>query len=67
MKSAKFNAEKWMKETVAEVFGSKAAPPKGQDGTLVCNMKARRVPIQELDSMLRRSMSKAENFAEENL
>lgn len=56
-----------MKETVAEVFNSKVAPPKGQDGTLVCNMKARRVPIQELDSLLRDSMLKAKTFADENL
>lgn len=56
-----------MKETVAEVFKSKISPPKGQDGALVCNMKARRVPIQELDQMLQLSLSKAEKFAEENL
>lgn len=56
-----------MKLTVAEVFRSKAAPPKGQDGTLVCNMKSRRVPMQELDTLLRDSMSRAENYAYENL
>ncbi|KAJ8935028.1 hypothetical protein NQ314_013053 [Rhamnusium bicolor] len=37
-----FNAEKWLKETVANVFKSRTAPPKGQDSTLVCNMKAKR-------------------------
>lgn len=56
-----------MKETVADVFKSKVSPPKGQDGTLVCNMKAKKVPIQELDQMLQLSLSKAENFADENL
>lgn len=56
-----------MKETVADVFKSKVAPPKGQDGTLVCNMQARRIPMQELDTLLRTSMMKAEHFAEENL
>lgn len=56
-----------MKKTVAEVFKSKTAPPKGQDGTLVCNMKAKRIPMQELDSLLRASLVKAESFAEKNL
>lgn len=56
-----------MKETVAEVFKSSAAPPKGQDGSLVCNMKAKRVSMQDLDTLLRYSLLKAETFAEENL
>nr|XP_023017698.1 alanine--tRNA ligase, mitochondrial [Leptinotarsa decemlineata] len=67
LKTEKFNAEKWMKETVAEVFKSRAAPPKGQDGSLVCNMKAKKVHVQEWDPLLKDSLERAEKYIKENL
>ncbi|XP_072387690.1 alanine--tRNA ligase, mitochondrial isoform X1 [Diabrotica undecimpunctata] len=66
-KTDDFNAEKWMNETVASVFKSRAAPPKGQDGTLVCNMKAKKVPVQEWDPLLRASIKQAQEFIERHL
>ncbi|KAG5900572.1 hypothetical protein JTB14_022877 [Gonioctena quinquepunctata] len=67
LKTDNFNAEKWMKETVATVFKSRAAPPKGQDGNLVCNMKAKKVHVQEWDPLLKDSLEKAQKYIEENL
>ncbi|CAH1117075.1 unnamed protein product [Phaedon cochleariae] len=67
LKTDKFNAEIWMKQTVASVFNSRAAPPKGQDGTLVCNMKAKKVHVQEWDPLLRDSLDKAQKYIEENI
>ncbi|XP_057653456.1 alanine--tRNA ligase, mitochondrial [Diorhabda carinulata] len=66
-KTEKFNAEKWMNETVATVFRSRVTPSRGQDGTLVCNMKAKRVHIQEWDPLLKASLQKAQEFVEKHL
>nr|CAI5830547.1 unnamed protein product [Callosobruchus analis] len=67
LNSEHFNAEKWLKETVADVFKSKAAPPKGQDGAIVCNMKAKKIHVQEWDTLLKDSIEKAKKYANENL
>ncbi|XP_018576954.1 alanine--tRNA ligase, mitochondrial isoform X2 [Anoplophora glabripennis] len=67
LRTDKFNAEKWMKETVATVFNSRAAPPKGQDGSLVCNMKSKRVHLQDWDPLLNEGLEKAQQYVEENL
>lgn len=56
-----------MRETVASVFNSRVAPPKGQDGSLVCNMKSKRVHLQEWDPLLNESLEKAQKYVEENL
>ncbi|CAG9859655.1 unnamed protein product [Phyllotreta striolata] len=66
VKTDSFTAEKWMNE-IASVFNSRAAPPKGQDGGLVCNMKAKRVHVQDLDPLLKDGMQKAQKYIEENL
>ncbi|XP_076268548.1 alanine--tRNA ligase, mitochondrial isoform X1 [Rhynchophorus ferrugineus] len=63
----KFNAEKWMKSTVASVFNSKVSAPKGQDGALVCNMKARKVHAQHWDTLLSESLQIATEFVNDNL
>ncbi|CAH0551677.1 unnamed protein product [Brassicogethes aeneus] len=67
MRSENFNAEKWLKDSVAAVFKSRVAPPKGQDGTLVVNMKARKVNLQDWDTLLNESLENAEKFVQENL
>ncbi|KAJ8925311.1 hypothetical protein NQ315_009141 [Exocentrus adspersus] len=67
IRTDKFNAEKWMKETVASVFKSQTAPPKGQDGSLVCNMKSKKVHLQEWDPLLNECLEKAEKYIQENL
>ncbi|CAH1970486.1 unnamed protein product [Acanthoscelides obtectus] len=66
-KNDHFNAEKWLKLTVADVFKSKAAPPKGQDGAVVCNMKAKKIHVQEWDTLLKDSIEKANRYADDNL
>lgn len=62
-----FNAQKWLEKTIAAVFKSKIAPPKGQDETLVCNMKARRIHVQNWDSLLAESIKCAKDYINDNL
>ncbi|XP_008196000.1 alanine--tRNA ligase, mitochondrial [Tribolium castaneum] len=67
MKNVSFDAEKWMKETVAAVFKCSLVPPKGYDPSLVCNMKAKRVKLEDWDPLLQESLELAKKFAEQNL
>lgn len=62
-----FNAEKWLKDTVASVFKSRAAPPKGQDGASICNMKAKKIHVQEWHNLLSKSVESAKKYINEKL
>lgn len=65
-KTRYFDAEKWL-EKFASVFNSSVGPPKGQDGTLVCNMKAKRISLQDWDTLLAEGLESAKQYAKENL
>ncbi|KAJ8983104.1 hypothetical protein NQ317_001847 [Molorchus minor] len=67
LRTEKFNAEKWMKQSVVSVFKSRAAPPKGQDGTVTCNMKEKKVHVQDWDPLLNECLERARRYIEENL
>lgn len=66
LRNEQFNAEIWLKN-VAKVFHSRVAPPKGQDGTLVANMKPKKVSVQEWDTLLNECMENAENYIQQHL
>lgn len=63
MVTDKFNAELWLNNTVAQVFKSSSSAPKGQDVTLVCNMKAKRVNKIHWDTLLEEALISAKKFA----
>lgn len=63
--SDSFNAEKWLKESVADVFQSRLQSSKNVH--MECNMKEKRVNFEQWESMLDESLKKAERYAEENL
>lgn len=62
----KFNAQVWL-EKVAEIFKASVAPPKGQNATLVCNMKGIKVKTSMVEEQLEEALNQARRFAEENL
>ncbi|XP_044751595.1 alanine--tRNA ligase, mitochondrial [Coccinella septempunctata] len=62
-----FTADKWLKESVVKVFDGYVMNVKGQSEKLVCNMKPKRVNIQDWDFLLKHSMSAAQEFVERYL
>lgn len=64
--SDKFNAQLWL-EDVASIFKGSAAPPKGQDAALVCNMKAIKVKTSAVEEQIEEALNRANRFARENL
>ncbi|KAK9869469.1 hypothetical protein WA026_003224 [Henosepilachna vigintioctopunctata] len=62
-----FSADKWMENTVASVFRSPLMVVKGQNEKLICNMKSKRINIQDWDLLLKKSMDTAKDFIENNL
>lgn len=62
----KFNAQRWLQE-VAEIFQGTVAAPKGQNASLVCNMKAIKVKTSMVEEQLEEALNQARRFAEENL
>lgn len=65
--NSEFNAELWMKNTIAKMCNSTVSTPKGFDCKLVCNMKAKRVNKLEWESVLENSIKSAKLFAENHL
>lgn len=65
--SKNFNAEKWLEESVSKIFGSKVMAGKGQDPTLICNMRPKKVNLQEWDTLLKDSLALAKEFIEKYL
>lgn len=66
MVSDTFSADRWLQE-VATVFKGTVAPPKGQDGALVCNMKAVKVKTSAVEEQIERALNRANEFARQNL
>lgn len=64
--SDKFNAQSWLQE-VAHTFKATVAPPKGQDAALVCNMKAIKVKTSAVEEQIEEALSRANDFARQNL
>lgn len=64
--SDKFNAQLWL-EDVARTFNATAAPPKGQDGALVSNMKAIKVKTSTVEAQIEEALCRANSFAREHL
>ncbi|GLV40333.1 Alanyl-tRNA synthetase mitochondrial [Carabus blaptoides fortunei] len=64
MVTDKFNAELWLNNTVVNVFKSSSSAPKGQDATLVCNMKAKRIKKIHWDSLIEEALVSAKKFAD---
>lgn len=62
-----FDAEKWLNSCVAEKFKSSVFAPKGQDPSLICNMKAKKVNLQEWDTLLKQSLEAAKQYIEAHL
>lgn len=66
MKTDDFNAQKWIQE-VSKVFDSPSAPPKGTDPKLVSQMKAKKISVQDWDTLLEDGIKAAKSFAEDHL
>lgn len=62
-KTHKFSAESWLRE-FAKTFNGQVAPPKGQDPKEACNMKEKRVDLEEFDGLLSEAIENARKFAE---
>lgn len=56
-----------MRDTVVPTFKSHAAPAKGQDGSLVCNMRPRKINIADWDPLLNQCLDAAKRFIEDRL
>lgn len=67
LRSKNFDAEKWLNNCVAQTFKSTVSAPRGQDPSLVCNMKAKKINLQEWDTLLKQSLESAKIFIENNL
>ncbi|KAL3281601.1 hypothetical protein HHI36_004808 [Cryptolaemus montrouzieri] len=65
--SVTFNAEKWLRESAASVFQGTLMIVKGQNEKLKCNMKSKRINIQEWDLLLKKSLESAKQYVENNL
>lgn len=52
---------------MAQVFKSTVAAPRGQDRSVVCNMKAKKVNLQDWDTLLNQSLEAAKVFIENHL
>lgn len=63
----KFTADKWLQESVVKVFEGHVMNVKGQKDKFVCNMKPKKVNIQDWDFLLKCSMKAAQEFVEKNL
>lgn len=66
LQSKGFDAETWLKE-LASIFNAKITRQKLQDGVLVCNMKAKKVHLQDWHHLLAQSLENAKKYAEDNL
>ncbi|XP_060519599.1 alanine--tRNA ligase, mitochondrial isoform X2 [Cylas formicarius] len=62
-----FDAQTWLTETVATVFDSEVRPSKNQAGDAICNMKPKKVHIQEWDTLLKEAMKLAKKYVHDNL
>ena len=62
-KNQKFSAESWLRE-FAKTFNAQVAPPKGQDPKEACNMKEKRVDLEDFDRILNEAIENARKFAE---
>lgn len=65
--SENFNAEKWLTESILSIFKGQIMSAKGQNQKLVCNMKSKRINVQDWDILLENSVSAAKKFVEDNL
>uniref|UniRef100_A0A182WHX8 Alanine--tRNA ligase n=1 Tax=Anopheles minimus TaxID=112268 RepID=A0A182WHX8_9DIPT len=65
MVSERCNAERWL-AVVAQTFKAQTAPPKGQNGGEVCNMKARKIKMMHFEATLENALRAAKTYAEEN-
>ncbi|XP_045470743.1 alanine--tRNA ligase, mitochondrial [Harmonia axyridis] len=62
-----FTADKWLQESAVKVFEGCITNVKGQSEKLVCNMKPKRVNIQDWDYLLKHSMQAAQEFVDKYL
>jgi alanyl-tRNA synthetase len=62
-----FDAEKWLTKTVASVFKCGILPSKGHDSALVCNMKPKKVKLEDWDPLLQESIEAASKYVEQHL
>lgn len=59
----RFDAYKWL-QTSANIFNAEIAAPKGQNQSLICNMKAKKVLGPEWHELLERALNVATEYAE---
>ncbi|ERL85827.1 alanine--tRNA ligase, mitochondrial isoform X1 [Dendroctonus ponderosae] len=62
-----FDAEKWLKQSVASVFEGQISPQKSQNGILICNMKAKKIHVQDWHHLLAESVNIAKNYINSKL
>ncbi|CAG9766243.1 unnamed protein product [Ceutorhynchus assimilis] len=67
LQSDDFNAENWLKETVAPIFKSRTTPQKLQDGVFVSNMKPQKVHVQDWHHLLAESIESAKKYINEKI
>ncbi|KAJ9578019.1 hypothetical protein L9F63_025121, partial [Diploptera punctata] len=61
-----FSAELWM-QSVLQVLKAKGAPPKGQDPHLVYNMKGKKIPAGNVNSLVNQALQEAVRYADQHL
>ncbi|KAB0804027.1 hypothetical protein PPYR_00997 [Photinus pyralis] len=67
LKNEKFDAEKWLGNTVGTIFDSVLSNAKDQDTTLVSNLKSRKINTADCDQLLKMSIEAATNYARQYL
>jgi alanyl-tRNA synthetase len=64
--SQSFNAEIWM-QSVLKVLRSQGAAPRGQDPCLVFNMKGKKLPSADFNTLVKDAVQSAVDFAKLHL
>nr|CAD7459542.1 unnamed protein product [Timema tahoe] len=60
--SEHFNAESWM-QTILPIFQATGGPPRGQNPHITYNMKGKKIPDNEIQELLNKSLKSATDFA----
>jgi alanyl-tRNA synthetase len=64
--SESFNAKLWM-QPILQVLRSQGAAPRGQDPYLVFNMKGKKLPPADFNTLMKDAVHSATEFAELHL
>lgn len=52
---------------LTKIFNTTASAPRGQDPQLVCNLKAKKVNIQDWKNLLTEGLEAAQNYADKHI